>query len=286
MLLYSSKKIVGILQYFTYLLIIFALFGSPLHASPQPEQPEKKAYILGILPAFSTGHLIRLFGPLAQQLSLALKRPVLIETAPDFKTFLLRSIDEKRYDIVLPPSHFYPLIEKKAGYRAVARDDTQPMYSVIVVKKDSPLKTLEDLRGKNLSVIDPFALAAMIMKGHLVKAGITDISLTQVPSHTASLAMIKEDSIDAVSLMDTAYYMASKKVQAETKILARSEKIQTIPFAVAPWLPESEKTLIQKTLISPENIGLFKPLGWTKMVIPKTGDYKDIEWLIPIMNQQ
>ena len=229
-------KTIKLSRQLTCLLIIFVLFSATLHAAAQ--QSEKKAYTFGVLPAFSTGHLIRLFGPIANRLSKELNRPVLIETAPDFKTFLYRIIDEKRYDIVLTPPHFYPLIQKKAGYQAVARDGTKPMQAVFVVKNHSPIKTLEDLRGKSLSIVDPYALVAAIAKEHLLESGIyNSITLTQVPSHTASLAMLEGDLIDVASLMDVAYDMASKKIRAETRIISLSKKIQTTPFSVAPWLP-------------------------------------------------
>ncbi len=282
-----AHKAINASQQLLCLLIIFVLFSATAHAAADPPQRSgKKAYIFGILPAFSTGHLIRIFGPIAQQLSTELNRPVLIETAPDFKTFLHRSINEKRYDILLTPSHFYPITQKKADYKAVARDDTRPMQAIIVVKKNSPIKTLDDLRGKSLSIIDPFALAAVITKAHLLQAGIDDITFTRVPSHTASLAMIGRDSIDAVSLMDTAYYMSTEEVRANSRIIFHSEKIQPIPFAVAPWLPEPEKALIQKTLISPAKTHFFKGLTWAKMVVPKADDYKGLEWLIPLMDDQ
>lgn len=282
-----AHKAINASQQLICLLIIFVLFSATAHAAADlPQRSAKKAYIFGILPAFSTGHLIRLFGPIAQRLSTELNRPVLIETAPDFKTFLHRSINEKRYDILLTPSHFYPITQKKAGYKAIARDDTRPMQAIIVVEKNSPIKTLDDLRGKSLSIIDPFALAAVVTKGHLLQADIDDITFTRVPSHTASLAMIGRDSIDAVSLMDTAYYMSTEKIRANSRIIFHSEKIQTIPFAVAPWLSEYEKRLIQDTLTSPENIHLFKPLTWTKMVTPKPRDYEELEWLIPLMGKR
>ena len=262
------------------------LFAALAHAAnKKPEEP----YIFGVLPALSTNQLIKSFAPVANLLSISLGRPVRIETAPDFKTFLSRIIDEKRYDIILPPPHFYLLTHTKANYEAIARADTEHMQAVIVVNQNSPLQSMEDLRGKKLSIIDSFALVALLVKQQLSQIPLhpgKDIELIETPTHDAALFAITNHTADAAAVIKVIYERSTANFLQNTRIIAKSDPVQTSPIAVAPWIPSDERERIQKTLVSPKNNYIFKHLKWSGMLQASTEDYRSLEWALPLLENE
>jgi phosphonate transport system substrate-binding protein len=73
--------------------------------SGEPANDEEEALTLGYFPLISTVALFKRFAPLRDYLAESLGRPVILQTAKDFSTFLERS-DDRAYDILVTAPHF------------------------------------------------------------------------------------------------------------------------------------------------------------------------------------
>lgn len=124
----------------------------------------------GVFPNLSTRLLVETYQPLADALSDALKRPVALHTAPDFKTFFERT-QAGEYDLVLTGPHLAWLAHKDAAYRPlyVYQRNTE---GILLVRADSPYQTPYDLRGKTIAMGDPLAITVMRMERDLAKVGL------------------------------------------------------------------------------------------------------------------
>lgn len=149
-------------------LILVCLLGGAARAAEQAATPPLK---LGFFPLISTVALFKRFSPLRDYLADKLGRPVALETARDFPTFVKRTA-ERRYDIVVTAPHFAVLASDSGQYdiRASLLSNVQQL---VVVRKDSPIQDLSALAGK--VVATPPEDALMTMMGHtlLAAAGLT-----------------------------------------------------------------------------------------------------------------
>lgn len=207
----------------------------------------------GILPFVSNEQLVIQFSPLVAYLTQKLEVPVRIETAPDFAEFARRTQQSNRYDILFTAPHFYPRAHSGAGYRLIARVDSPGMWAVIVVPKTSSIHTLQDLRGKRLATVDPVGLATLLVKKHLLNAGIdpaTDLTLVTTPSHDASLLSSYHGVTDASSLMQPPYAAASDEVRRNMRIIARTESTPHIPISVSARISKPCATEISQLLLN------------------------------------
>jgi hypothetical protein len=73
----------------------------------------KDQLVLGVLPFVSPERLERRFAPLADYLSHKLDFDVVIETAPSFRTFIERTTEANRYDLLLTAPHLYYLAQRE-----------------------------------------------------------------------------------------------------------------------------------------------------------------------------
>ena len=264
-------------------LSLSALVVPVAHAQPSKE------IVFGVLPIISTKKLVARFSPLVDYLSKETGVKIRLETAPDFKTFMQRT-QEKRYDLLFTAPHFYYLAQRQADYRVIVRIAAPEMKAVIVTKKDSPIKTLDDLKGKKLSITDPLALATLMVRNHLVKAGINpekDLSLVTTPNHSAALHSAKIDLSDAAGLMLPPFKRAAPEVQAAMRIIATTDGVPHMPIAVSESMPQPLVDQIKNALIAlkdrKEAQTILKPMTWPGFMAVNSEVYDGLGWAVDQM---
>ncbi len=216
-------------------------FSTQAFASSASVCEDGRPLVFGILPFVSAQQLVKRFSPLTDYLALHLKVPVRIETAPDFIEFARRTHDDKRYDILFTAPHFYPQAEQ-AGYRLVAGVDSPGMRAVIVVPANSAIHNIHDLAGKRLATVHPAALATLLVRKHLLDAGIDpekDLTLISTPSHDASLLSAYHGITDAAALMRPPFEAASARVRESMRVIAKTDSAPHIPISVSPRISKA-----------------------------------------------
>jgi len=206
----------------------------------------------GILPFVSAEQLVIRFTPLVNYLSRHLNTHTRIETAPNFVEFTRRTAKDHRYDILFTAPHFYSQA-RKAGYRLIASVDSPGMRAVIVVPKESGIKSIDDLQGKRLATVNAKSLANLLVRKHLTEHGINpdkDLKLITTPTHNASLLSSFHGVTDASALMQPPYAAASKQVRDSMKIIAKTERAPHIPISVGDRISQPCATEITTLLLS------------------------------------
>lgn len=263
------------------LLIILALC---LGLTAPTQAGTEKPMIFGILPILSPQRLVARFGPLTDYLASQLHRRVRLETAANYNEFVRRT-SQRRYDILFTAPHFYYIAQRKAGYRVLVRVDLPSLPAVIVTRKDSNIKTLDDLRGKHLATADPLALGTALVKAYLVKHGINpdkDLTLVATPTHNASLVSTYKGVTDAASLMLQPYSRASKEVKSNMRIIAQTVGTPHMPISVSPAVSAKDAAIIENALVnlksSEEGRALLKHLAWPGFTKTVPSEYDQLEW--------
>lgn len=232
------------------LLLVLLFYVAPIPAS-NPQEPVDEI-VFGVLPFLSTEKLFARFTPLADYLSIKLGKPVRLETAKDFATFLHRTSNEKRYDLLFTAPHFYYHAQRKAGYRVIVRDASAGLQAIIVVPKDSDIASISDLKGRSMATADPLALATMMVRDYLFKAGINpdrDIKSIPAPNHIASLLLSYKGVTDASALMSTPFRLANREIQQAMRIIATTDMSPHIPISVAASMDKQLADKIQAVLL-------------------------------------
>jgi phosphonate transport system substrate-binding protein len=142
--------------------------------------------------------------------------------------------------------------QKDNGYR-----------SYIIVKADSPYKSLADLKGKNLALVNASSTSGNLIPrvevGKEINAKLTDYfkSVTYAGSHTAAALAVLQGRADAAAVADVTMDWAVDKKEFDGKsfrIIWKSSKLPLDPFAWRKDLlsaPLREK--IEKALLDMQN---------------------------------
>lgn len=218
---------------------------------------------MGILPRFRVAETVEYFKPLAEYLSLKLGREVKLLPAKDFPSFW-DSISNLEFDLVQLNQYQYVRSAKEIGYRVIAKneeDGESSLAGAVVVRKDSPLRTLADLKGKKILFGgDTHAMMAYIVPSYLFKqAGLLPgRDYEEDFAKNPSVAVIAVGQSFAVAAGAGESVLRGPSVTKHTdpnklRVLARSEPIAQIPWAVKPALDPALETRIRASLIELHN---------------------------------
>jgi phosphonate transport system substrate-binding protein len=125
---------------FAGLLLAFAC----LAAKAQPE------LVFGVYPYLTATEIVDQYALLRDYVARITDRPVSMVSARDFPAFIDRTRSGD-YDLVFTAPHMGRLAEIRDGWRQVVQTGFR-MEIVILTRKDSRIRQLEDLRNRSISV--------------------------------------------------------------------------------------------------------------------------------------
>lgn len=156
---------------------------------------------LGLLPITSTRMLLGNYAPVQAYLERAIGQAVELVTAPDFRTFHLRTM-QGEYDLVVTATHLGRLAQMESGWLPLVRY-TALHRTLLIAARARPLGRIEDLRGGVLSGPDAVTLAAVDSHDWLQTRGLragVDYTYLETPTpSSAAHALVNGQSVLAVS---------------------------------------------------------------------------------------
>ena len=191
------------------------------------------------------------FRELAEDLGKLLKQPVKLQAVSDYKE-LAAGLAEQRYDLAyVHPAHHAIRAITKSGYSLVAVTKGFTEYQAsFMVKGDSTLKTLADLKGYKVGAPDEDSITSVIMRATLRDAfGSQMPVVTYVKLQDAVLFMVENNFVAAG--------VSASKAVVKTwqdkggKVLATSK-----PVPIKQLIASNKLTDVQRAQIAAYFMGL------------------------------
>ncbi len=235
-------------------------------ASAAQAQDWKAKYpelVFAVVPAENASGVTERYGPFMEYLAKELGTKVTLRVANDYAAVI-----EGQRNGSIHVGGYGPAAYARAIVTGVAiepfattvnQDGTLGYYSVFYVKADSPYKTLEDLKGKNLGLVDPnsasgnnvprFALNKMKINpetyfGRVTYAGSHENAVIALQQGTVDVAANWWNSDDDSNLSRMATKSLAKK--SDFRIVFKSDLIPNSPYAFVASLPPDLKAAIVK----------------------------------------
>ncbi len=228
----------------------------------------------------------------------AIASSVDFQIAKDYEQIIDWLLQDKLDMAYLGPMSYLEAIDRGAKVEplvaAIDKHTGQPWYrACIIVKQDSLIKTLKDLKGKRIAFVDKLSTSGYLMPlATFKKVGIDyDRDFTQVlyaGSHSNSMAALEDGIVDATATNISSYLKRQKSgklISQNSRILWESAPIPNSPIVVSKKLsPELIQRLKQAFISSPEGLEDIigtESAGYT-LVTPS--DYAPIEKLRKYLN--
>lgn len=264
--------------FFTLLLALSGMFV-PMPCRAQ-EKVNSDIIKFGVFPYKSPKALIEMYGPLVAHLEKKLGKKINISSATDANSFLEKA-SSGRYDLLLLPAiPYYQL--RPSGYKVIARGFPS-FYGGAIVRLDSEIKTIEQLKGKKVAAIGDFAYAGYsFLLPQLEEKGIdprrdvefqflgkVDTIIYGVINKTYDAGLLRLDALDLHDFTG---------IRGQVRVITRSSEIPQFPFVVKNSMDKATITALQEVLtaLSPdraEEHDILSGIQVKKIIAATDADY-------------
>ncbi len=234
---------------------------------------------VGFLPVQSSQELAQRFTPLLRYVSASSGIPLVFYTAPDFDTFLQRTHTGKEYDLIWTAPHFFLLAEQKSGYRPLARVAGE-LYGILIVRRDSGIHEVSQLRGKRIGIVDPKAFMTLLGVEIFHRHGLRlfhDLEVKPYKSHNSVLLGIHKRHVEAVLVAEVQIRLLRDEVRLDLRNLAETARTPHMVFAVRTGLEQAVADRLQAVLLNAhttdEGRAALEHTGYTALVPVKREEY-------------
>lgn len=247
----------------------------------------------GIVPQQAPGELAQRWTPFMVYLSRVLNYPVRFETAKDIPTFE-RRLAAGAYDVAYINPYHYTVFSRAPGYRVFAAENKR-LTGILVVAKDSPLKTRADLHGLALAFPGPAAFAATVLPlAALERDGIA-VTPHFVSSHDSVYLAVDKGLYPAGGGVMRTFKALPADLRARLRILATTPAYTPHAIAAHPRVSPAMMQALQDALIglaqAPEGASVLAGVGFNGIVATEDADYDpirklDIKILDPLVERR
>jgi len=256
-------------------------------------ETRQKPLIMGVFPRRNAKVTIKLFKPMAEYLGQKLGRKVTLVTEKNFKEFW-NGVTQQKYDIVHYNQYHYLVSHKKFGYQVILKNEEfgkSTLAGAIVVRKDSGINSLQDLRGKRIAFGGgPRAMISYIVPRYmLLKAGLKQGDYQEVfasnPPNAAFSAYYKQSDAAGAGSMVFNLDVVNQTVDVnQLKYLKTSKELAHIPWAVkktmSARLRDKIKSLLLKLKDTPRGRQILSNARMTALVNATDAEYNEVRKIV------
>jgi phosphonate transport system substrate-binding protein len=207
---------------------------------------------VGFVPQQSTTELARLWIPILNRLQEGIPFKLRFATAPDIPTFEKR-MAQGLYDFAYMNPQHYAVFSKRPGYAAFVREKGRKLRGIVVVQRDSPIKSLQDLAGREVAFPAPNSFAAtLLVRGELARLGV-DVKPRFVNSHESVYLNVTRGVMSAGGGVQGTLQSSPADVRAQLRVLWQSSPFNPHPFAAHPRVPLDDVAALRAAFLSLES---------------------------------
>lgn len=226
--------------------LLVPTFCSAADVPPAPQAPLR----VGLLPYVSTQRLLDSYLPLKLYLENTLHRPVTLVTAPNFRSYVERARAHE-YDLYLTAPHFAALAEAQFGYKRVSRL-LRELDGVIVVRKNGPVRSVADMKGRVMTTPDSLAIITMLgellLSDNKLVSG-KDVTVQYTPSHNNAILAVAGGKADAAVTSAAVFETMPQEVRDQLVILTRTKTVPHMMFMASPEISERDYRALRDAML-------------------------------------
>ena len=244
------------------------------------------------IPEEAATEQIRKFGPLTRYLERTIGMKVEFTPVSDYPA-AVEALVNKQVDLVWFGGFTHVQAQLRSGGKIVPiaqREEDTKFRSVFITKTDSGIKTLADLKGKQVSFGSQSSTSGHLMpRSFLLQAGIDpDKDFKRVAysgAHDATIASVVGGRVDAAALDITVWrkFVEEKKVDTtKVNVFYTTPPYFNYNWSVHADMPAAQRERITKALLdlsmdNAEGKEILTLSRATKYIPTKPENYKDLE---------
>lgn len=255
---------------------MLGLISAHATASPTP------TFSFGIGPQQSATELAKRWTPILQYLSEKSGIELQFRTGKDIPTFQ-EQMREGGFDFAYINPYHYLLFRKSAGYSAFAHERDGKLIGVLVVRADSKIRDLSQLRGQTLAFPSANALAATWLPLQMLKEQHVEVTPQYVTSMDSVYRSVAKGLFAAGGGEMRTLGAIDPEVRSQLRVLWTAETLPPFAFAAHPRVPKEAVVRVQKAMqemaLDATGQALLKAVNLKGMQAANDADYDDMRKL-------
>jgi len=211
---------------------------------------KEKTLVVGLHPNVSSTTVLTLYQPVREHLTRTLARPVELRTAPDFRSYIERTL-KSEFDVIVTAPHLARLAQQKAGYVPILYYSTE-LRAYVIATKDGDVRALGDLRNQTVAAPDSLTVITMIGLDFLKRKGLhpnKDFKLFDAKSHNNAALSVANGQSAAAVIGSVPFAQLGPELRGRLRIVAETDSIPS-QFILAHSRLGSAETNKVKTALS------------------------------------
>lgn len=262
--------------YLYRILISLALvsFQGATWAACFGDKTSARTFSVYVVPQLAASHLYAHWGPFLQELGQRSQQCfelVIPKDIPDFESSLKKGIPDFAY---MNPYH-QVMSHRSQKYVPLITSEKNQLRGILVVDKDSDIKTLRDLNNTDVAFPAPNAFAAsLIIRATLAQAGIK-INSKYVRTHENVYRAVAFGDVKAGGGINSTFDREPEQLRNELKILFTTANYKSHPFSAHPRVSAKVRKQVVNAFLEISAIEAGKALlDDIQIPQPVTADYR------------
>jgi phosphonate transport system substrate-binding protein len=230
------------------LLLLAVMTPASLWGQANIQQPKNK-YTLGVVPQFDSLRLREIWKPILKEVTRKTGVQFLMRGSPTIPIFEREFLSGDFDFIYFNPFHIL-LASKAQGYIPLVNDKDKNLHGVLVVRKDSPIKSVKELEGKAIAFPAPNAMGASLM----IRAAIERVFKIKfqpkyVQTHSSVYVNVALKEVSAGGGVQKTLEQQELDIRNNLRVLYRTEGVPSHPFAAHPRVPLEVREKVRKAFL-------------------------------------
>jgi len=237
------------LHYHEGFLLLIILFLSFLSLPGAVVAAQTPTYTVGVVPQFTAQRIYKIWRPILDELERCTQLKFKLKGSPSIPEFEHQLLAGKFDFAYMNPYHFL-LANRKQGYLPLLRDHGKMLSGILVVRKDSPFKTIKDLNGKILAFPAPNALgASLLLRAELHNFYHVSIKPRYVRSHDSVYLNVVMGQVAAGGGVQKTFDRQPENIRNKLRIFHRTTEVFPHPIAAHPRVPEAVRQQVEEAFL-------------------------------------
>ncbi len=265
-----------ILRRFTLIFMLswFTPVCLPVSASAASPDNTSAVYSFGIVPQFEQRKLYAVWNPIISELSrrtgLRFKLVTTLTIENFEKEFALGSFDF----IYMNPYH----VLKAKNYLPLVAD-TAPLRGILVVRRDSPVKLLKELEGKEVAFPSPNALgASLLMRADLERLQHVKVKPFYVKTHSSVYLHVVKGLTAAGGGVEKSLSEQAPAIRNALRVIYTTRGLTSHPVSAHLRIPAGDREKVRQALLAmdttAEGRALLTKIPTTRLAPVSLADYE------------
>jgi phosphonate transport system substrate-binding protein len=234
----------GLTAFFHALLFVVLTSAPPLMGAV-----ENGIYRFGVVPQFEQRKLFRIWRPVLDELEQRTEFSFKLVGSPKIPVFE-QQFEEGAYDFAYMNPYHLLMAHDCQGYLPLVRDGGRMLKGILVIAKENPIQSVQELAGKRVAFPSPNALgASLLMRAELAKLHGVEVLPHYVQTHSSVYLHVALGQAAAGGGVASTLRSQKPEIRQKLRILYETRPMNPHPVSVHPRVPEADREKVQRALL-------------------------------------